>query len=169
MKKTWKALDAETKKKVNAEFLRRFDKRADDPGEALKPNVKGLKMPRMATPRLRKGTKGQVPVNPFSGNWTKAPTKVATTVGDVASEGVHRAQQAGKAVLKSDAPGVAHSALGLGALIGAGVLAKRTAHALRNPYEEGRNLRRESAKVHVARGGVAALSSPTAQRLVSSQ
>jgi hypothetical protein len=54
------------------------EKRADDPNEALTTRVKGMKQPRIATPRLPgASTKGQVPVNPFSGNWVKPVKKVA--------------------------------------------------------------------------------------------
>ena len=43
---------------------------ADVPQEEKRPTVKGMKMPRLATPRLGAGKlPGGTPANPFRGNW----------------------------------------------------------------------------------------------------
>jgi len=57
-------------------FMSEISKLADDPDAALLPKVKGLKSIRNNGPRLRMGTKGQVPVNPYSGNWVKQPKNI---------------------------------------------------------------------------------------------
>lgn len=88
-------------------------KKADDPSAALMPKIKGMKMPRMATPKITKGTKGQVPINPFSGNWVK-PASLAV---------------AGKHL-----KGVGHAATGLALIGGAAHLAKKTKQAIDDPY-----------------------------------
>ena len=94
-------------------------KRGDDPALALLPKVKGLKMPRKATPRLPgASTKGEIPVNPFSGNWVK-PASL---------------QAAGKHL-----KGVGQAAGGLALLAGGAHLANESRKALKNPYgQQGR-------------------------------
>lgn len=57
-----------------------------DANQAPRPRVKGMKVPRWASPRVQPGTtgrqKGTVPVNPFSGNWYKpAPTVMEAASG----------------------------------------------------------------------------------------
>lgn len=121
-----------------------FVKAADDPDQALMTRVKGLKIPRMATPRLRKGTKGQVPVNPFSGNWAKAAAKkLEIPIPDLSN-------------LSFD-PG--HAALGMAAILGGGALAGRTLKNIVRPPEKTKNLRAQSGAIHVARGVQSALGS----------
>lgn len=55
------------------------EKLADDPKMALTKRIPGMVQPRLATPRITKGTKGQVPTNPFSGNLVnpQKPQKIA--------------------------------------------------------------------------------------------
>ena len=73
-------------------FMSEISKLADDPDAALLPKVKGLKSIRNNGPRLRMGTKGQVPVNPYSGNWVKQPKNILQkAAGAPTPEQVHHA------------------------------------------------------------------------------
>lgn len=123
--------------------LKSREKKADDPAAALTTRVQGMKQPRTYSPRLRMGTKGQVPVNPFSGNWVKPVKKLAD------------------AAFAND---VGKTMLGATALLGAGHLAKKTIRATTHPWEQeqGPSARAQSAGVHAARGMTSGLLSQPA-------
>ena len=57
----------------NQGFIDELTKLSGIPMEqAKRPRVSGLKVPRVATPRLGTGTpEGKTPSNPFRGNWVK--------------------------------------------------------------------------------------------------
>ena len=117
-------------------FSVELTKLADDPDAVALPRVKGLPSIRNNGPRLTKGTKGQVPVNPFSGNWVKPPKNIL--------------QKAAGAPM----PNPLHSALGLAALGGAGYLGYRALKAARDPWSrQPRDPQATAALVHGARGG----------------
>lgn len=127
---------------LSSELLRAFAKEASDPELAMLPKVKGLRNIRKATPRLPgMSTKGQVPVNPFSGNWVKAPKTVIASLG-------------------SHVRGVGQAAGGLALLAGGAHLAKKTQQALSDPYAhqaQKEQTRGELREVRKARAGQSAL------------
>jgi hypothetical protein len=77
-------VEHESALKSNPEYRQFFEehglsKKADDPNAVSLPKVKGLPSIRNNGPKLTKGTKGQVPVNPFSGNWVRPTQKMAAS------------------------------------------------------------------------------------------
>lgn len=59
-------------------FCRELQKTAGTPQDHVaRPEVPGLKVPRLATPRLNPEVGTHMPSNPFRGNWTKMTAKVA--------------------------------------------------------------------------------------------
>jgi len=111
----------------------RMLKRGDDPGDVPAPRVKGLKGIRNAAPRLRMGTKGQVPVNPFSGNTVYPSSGTSIKVAMEAADPLY-------------------AALGIGTLAGAGYLGHQTYKKMKRPYEEPEeNLHARTAKIMAAR------------------